>query len=160
MKINNTSKFLISLVIPQLAGIIGSVFTASSIPRWYSLSLVKPSFNPPSWIFGPVWTILFLMMGVALFLVWKRGVERKDVRIALYVFSVQIILNTLWSIIFFGFKNPGLAFIEIIFLWTSILLNIIVFSKVSKIASWLLVPYIAWVSFAGYLNYSIWILNS
>ncbi len=158
MKISNPIKLVISLVICQLAGILGSLFTMSKIPTWY-MTLSKPELAPPNWIFGPVWTTLFILMGIALYLVWNQGTDRKDVKIALYIFSTQLILNVLWSIIFFGLENPGSAFIEIISLWISILLSIIYFYKISKPASYLLIPYIAWVSFASYLNFMIWWLN-
>ncbi len=155
---NNIFKFIIAIVVSQLAGIIGSVFTTPAIPEWYA-TLAKPEFAPSNWVFAPVWTTLFVMMGIAAFLVWKKGLNHKDVKIALSIFIVQLILNTFWSIIFFGLKSPGVAFVEIIFLWIAILATIITFAKISKPASWLLVPYILWVTFAGFLNYSIWILN-
>jgi len=158
MKTNNTSKLIIAIIVSELAGIIGSVFTTPSIAGWYS-TLVKPSLNPPAWVFGPVWTTLFALMGIAAFLVWKKGLERRDVKIALGIFIVQLVINTLWSIIFFGLHSPGGAFVEIIFLWLAILTTIIAFAKISKPAAWLLVPYILWVSFASYLNFMIWILN-
>lgn len=158
MKISNTFKLIISIVICQLAGLIGSLFTMSKIPTWY-MTLNKPELAPPNWLFGPVWTTLFVLMGIALYMVWKQGTDKKDVKIALYVFGTQLILNVLWSIIFFGIENTGAAFIEIISLWISILLSIIYFYKVNKVASYLLLPYIAWVSFASYLNFMIWMLN-
>jgi len=151
-------KLGIAVIGSELAGIIGAVFTTSAIPTWYA-TLVRPDFSPPNWIFGPVWTTLYALMGVAAFLVWKRGLDRKDVRVALGTFVGQLILNTLWSIIFFGLQNPGAAFIEIMALWIMIVATIVTFSKISKTAAWLLVPYILWVSFAAYLNYSIWMLN-
>lgn len=158
MKIHSTFKLIIAIVIAELAGIIGTVFTAPSITGWYA-GIVKPPLNPPSWIFGPVWTTLFALMGIAAFLVWKRGLHRLDVKIALGIFLGQLALNTLWSIIFFGMHSPGGALIEIIFLWCAILVTIIAFAKISKPAAWLLMPYILWVSFASYLNYMIWALN-
>jgi len=158
MKLNNFVKLIIAIGVCELAGVVGSVFTVSSIPTWYE-GLAKPALNPPSWVFGPAWTTLYLLMGIAVFLVWKKGFERKEVKVALGVFGVQLFLNAIWSIIFFGLKNPGWAFVEIIFLWLAILATIIAFSKISRLAVWLLVPYILWVSFAGYLNYSIWTLN-
>lgn len=158
MKINNTFKLIIAIVVSELAGVIGSVFTIPAVGGWYT-SLVKPSLNPPAWVFGPVWTTLFVLMGIAAFLVWKKGLDRKDVKIALGVFIGQLVLNTFWSIIFFGLHSPGGALIEIIFLWLAILFTIIFFSKISKAAAWLLTPYILWVSFAIYLNYMIWALN-
>lgn len=158
MKLNNFSKLVIAIVISELAGIIGSVFTTPSIPTWYA-GLAKPALNPPAWVFGPVWTTLYFLMGIAAFLVWKKGLERKDVKIALSLFGGQLVLNTLWSIIFFGLHNPFWAFIEIIVLWLAILWTILAFYKISRPAACLLLPYILWVSFAGYLNYSIWVLN-
>jgi len=169
MKINNTFKLIIAIVVSELAGIIGSVFTTPSIAGWYS-GIVKPALNPPAWVFGPVWTTLFALMGIAAFLVWKKGLDRRDVnphtkgfgvgvKIALILFGIQLVLNTLWSIIFFGLHSPGGALVEIVFLWLAILATIIAFAKISKPAAWLLSPYILWVSFAMYLNYSIWVLN-
>lgn len=146
------------IIISQAAGLIGSIFTMPAIGSWYA-NLIKPEFAPPNWIFGPVWTILFLLMGVAAFLVWEKGWVRRDVRIAIAVFIGQLVLNTLWSFLFFGLHSPGTAFIEILILWLAIIATILVFGRVSKLAAWLLVPYILWVSFAAYLNYSIFILN-
>lgn len=183
MKINDTIKLIISIVICESAGIIGSIFTVPSISGWYA-ELVKPEFAPPNWVFGPVWTTLFALMGIAAFLIWKEkeiaassrqdGTPRNDkkIKIALVIFAGQLVLNILWSIVFFGLHNPGLAFINIIALWLAIALTIIVFYKISppsssawttegrgKLAAYMLIPYIIWVSFAAYLNYSIWILN-
>jgi len=158
MKTNNAFKLIISLIIPQLAGGLGSYFTIGSVKDWYP-TLVKPALNPPAWVFGPVWTTLFLLMGISAFLIWKKGLYRKDVRIALSIFLGQLVLNTLWSIIFFALHSPGGALFEMIFLWLAIVATIIAFSKISKPAAWLLLPYILWVSFAGYLNYAIWALN-
>jgi translocator protein len=155
---NNRSKLLIAVIVSELAGIIGSVFTMPSVTGWYA-GITKPTFNPPAWVFGPVWTTLFALMGIAAFLIWKKGLERKDVKIALGIFMGQLVLNTLWSIIFFGLHSPGGALVEIVFLWLAIAATIIAFARISKAAAWLLVPYILWVSFAAYLNYSIWILN-
>ena len=160
MKINNTFKLIIAIVVSELAGIIGSVFTTLSIAGWYA-TLVKPALNPPAWVFGPVWTTIFALMGISLFLIWKSdpSVAPKERRRGGIIFFIQLVLNTLWSIIFFGLHSPGGALIEIVFLWLAILATIVVFYKISKPAAWLLVPYIAWVSFAMYLNYVIWLLN-
>lgn len=150
-------KLIVSLALPQIAGIIGSLFTVKSIPTWYA-ALNKPSFNPPNWIFGPVWITLYVMMGISFYIIWIK----KDVPNSGFLFSIfilQLILNALWSIIFFGLKSPGFAFLEIIFLWLAILMCIIFFYKVSKTSSLLLLPYFMWVSFASVLNYSIWRLN-
>lgn len=159
MKINNALKLIIAIAVSELAGIIGSIFTMPSIESWYA-DLAKPELAPPNWIFAPVWTTLFALMGIAAFLVWKKGLDRRDVKIAIGIFIGQLILNTFWSIIFFGLRSPGGAFIEIIFLWLTIFTTIIAFVKISKPAAWLLAPYMLWVSFAGYLNYMIWILNN
>lgn len=152
------SKFVISIAVPLLAGFVGSLFTTPALPGWYA-SIIKPALTPPSWVFGPVWTTLFILMGIAAFLVWKRGLEKREVKVALSIFIIQLVLNALWSILFFGLQSPGAAFIDIIILWLAILFTIISFSKISKVAAWLLVPYILWVSFASYLNYSIYVLN-
>ncbi len=158
MKKNDLAKLIVAILVPQAAGALGSLFTAPSISTWYS-TLIKPSFNPPSWIFAPVWTALFLLMGIAAFLVWKRGWEKREVRIALGIFGGQLILNILWSALFFGLHSPLAAFVEVIILWLAILGTILVFRKISKTAAWLLVPYILWVSFASLLNFSLMILN-
>lgn len=160
MKINNSLKLIISLIIPQLAGGLGSYFTIGSVKDWYP-ALVKPALNPPAWIFAPVWTTLFVLMGISLFLIWKSDppVAPKERRRGIILFSIQLALNTLWSIIFFGMQNPGGALVEIIFLWLAILATIIAFAKISRSAAWFLLPYILWVSFAAYLNYAIWLLN-
>lgn len=155
---NNTIKLVLSIIIAELAGVIGSLFTVPSLESWYS-TLARPELSPPNWVFGPVWTTLFALMGIAAFLVWKKGLNQKDVRVALGVFAVQLVLNTMWSIIFFNLQSPLWAFIDLVVLWIAIILTMILFYKISKSAIWLLLPYILWVSFAGYLNYMIWILN-
>ena len=155
---NKILKFVIAILIPQLAAVIGSVFTMPSIEDWYA-NLGKPQLAPPNWVFGPAWTALFLLMGIALFIVWQKGLNKKNVKAAFSIFIGQLALNVLWSIIFFGLHSPGFAFVEIVFLWFAILATIIAFAKVSKPAAWLLVPYILWVSFASYLNFMIWMLN-
>lgn len=149
----NFFKIVVAILVSQMAGIVGSVFTMPSIPGWYA-GLVRPELSPPNWIFAPVWTTLFLLMGLAAGLVWIK----KDYR-ALAVFAVQLVLNTTWSVIFFGLHSPGWAFVEIIFLWFAILATIIAFAKTSKAAAWMLMPYIIWVTFASYLNFMIWSLN-
>ena len=124
-------KLLLSISICQLAGIIGGFFTAQSIPSWYAF-IKKPFFNPPNWIFGPVWITLFTLMGVSAFLVWQRGLNNEKVRIALFIFLLQLALNCLWSIVFFGFRSIGGALIVMALLWLSILWAIIRFSAISK----------------------------
>ena len=149
-------KIIISILIPFLASFIGGLFTSSSVSTWY-VDLIKPSFNPPSWVFGPVWTILYLLMGVSLYLIWID--KSKNKKIAFVAFGVQLFFNALWSILFFGLKNPLFAFIEIILLWTAILTTIIYFYRINKNAAYLLIPYILWVSFAAVLNFFIFYLN-
>jgi len=155
---NKFFKLAIAVVGAEAAGIIGAIFTTPAIPTWYA-TLAKPAFNPPAWVFGPVWATLFLLMGIAAFLVWQKGLKKKQVRVALLLFVLQLVLNTLWSIIFFGLRSPGGALVEIVFLWLAIAATTIAFYKISKPAAWLMVPYILWVSFAAFLTYSIWILN-
>lgn len=154
----NYWKLSVSILICQLAGVIGAFFTVSSVSTWY-LTLNKPFFNPPSWVFSPVWITLYLMMGISLYMVWNSGLEFRQTKIAVTIFGVQLVLNSFWSILFFGFKSPLLAFVEIIFLWTAILATIIYFYRISKHASYLLIPYLLWVSFAAVLNFSLVYLN-
>lgn len=151
-------KLVFCIALCLFVGIIGSIFTTSAISGWY-VYLVKPSFTPPDWVFGPVWTLLFALMGIAAFMVWQKGLKSVDVRRALAFFIVQLALNALWPIVFFGLHSPGGALIEIIFLWAAILATILSFLNVSRLAAWLLIPYILWVSFAVYLNYFLWVLN-
>jgi tryptophan-rich sensory protein len=158
MRLNNFFKFVIAVVVSELAGFVGSIFTISSIPNWYA-GLVKPALNPPSWAFGPTWTTLYALMGISAFLIWKKGFEQKDIKIALGVFGTQLFLNAVWSMIFFGLHSPGWAFVDIILLWFTIVWTMIVFYRISKTAVYPLVPYLFWVSFASYLNYAIWRLN-
>lgn len=159
MKLKTIFTFLIAIIIPQIAGAIGSIFSFSSIPTWYA-TLVRPSIAPPNWVFGPVWTTLFLLMGISSFIIYQKGIDRPDVRRALYVFFIQLILNATWSILFFGLNDIGAALTEIVGLWVIILANIILFWRISKIAGYILIPYILWVSFASYLNYTFFILNN
>jgi translocator protein len=149
---------LVFIVICELAGIVGSIFTTPSIPGWYA-GLVKPPFNPPGWVFAPVWTILYAMMGLAAYLVYEKGPRRPEVRKALAVFAGQLVLNALWSIVFFGARQILGAAIVIILLWMMILVTIRLFSRISKTAAYLLIPYLLWVSFASVLNISLYILN-
>ena len=157
MDFNKISKLLASMIICELAGAMGSVFTISQINGWYA-GLVKPSFNPPNWIFAPIWTALFILMGIALYLVWtgKKEISKKK---AVQIFAVQLVLNVLWSLVFFGLHSPVMGFLIIVPLWIAIFLTIKEFYKISKVASYLLVPYILWVSFASVLNAFIWFLN-
>jgi len=151
-------KLVVSIIACLAAGAIGSIFTRSAIPTWYA-TLEKPTFNPPNWLFAPVWTLLYLLMGIAAFLVWRKGLENRQVRIALIVFLVQLILNALWSVVFFGLESPLYGLIVIVALWVAILFTVLKFYRVSLAASVLLWPYLLWVTFAAVLNSSIWLLN-
>ncbi|MEI7512910.1 MAG: TspO/MBR family protein [Candidatus Uhrbacteria bacterium] len=155
----NIINFVLSIAICETAGLIGSVFTFSSIPTWYA-ALVKPPLNPPSWVFGPVWTILYALMGIAAFLIWQKLEKNKKAKESLMLFGLQLTLNTLWSIVFFGLQMPGLAFIIIVMMWLAIAGTIFSFAKISRTAAYLLVPYLIWVSFASYLNFGLWFLNA
>ena len=159
MKTGKIIRLVSSVLICLAAAAMGSVFTTPSIPTWYAL-IQKPAFNPPNWVFGPVWTALFILMGISAYLVWEKGLKERKVKVALSVFGVQLVLNILWSALFFGLQSPFYAFIEIIILWIAIVLTIIKFYPVSRNAGLLLIPYIAWVSFAAFLNLSVWLLNA
>ena len=150
------SKIIIMVVAAELAGVAGSLVTLPSVGSWYS-SLAKPDISPPNWVFGPVWVALYALMGIAAGLVWNSSDKRKT--FALKVYGAQLCLNVLWSLVFFGLRSPGLAFINIIALWLAIVAAMAAFNKISKSSMLLLVPYIAWVTVAMFLNYSIWILN-
>jgi len=149
--------FLVSFLVTFSAAFIGSSFTSQSIATWYQF-LNKPSFAPPNWLFAPAWTLLYFLMALTVFLVWQK---RKEIAVktAVIFYFLQLILNALWSAIFFGLRNPALAFLEIIVLWFLILLTLIKFYKINKIAGLLLIPYLLWVSFASILNLFIWLLN-
>ena len=151
-------KFIVAIGVCQLAGFVGSLFTTPSIPTWYA-SLQKPSFNPPNWIFSPVWTTLFVLMGISAFIVWNKGLDRKGVKAALLLFIIQLVLNMLWSYLFFTLHSPLYAFVEIIILWLAILLTMLKFFPISRAAGYLLLPYMLWVSFAAVLNFTIFRLN-
>lgn len=148
----------ISILIALGAGALGSIFTYSEIPGWYA-TLVKPSIAPPNWIFGPVWTTLYVLMGTAAWLVWQKGWGTPGVKYALALYVLQLILNALWSYLFFGMHDLWLAFYELVVLWLSIAGTMYLFYSLSPVAAALLIPYLAWVSFAGYLNYLLASLN-
>lgn len=150
-------KLAISLLICFSAAFIGSLFTFPSISTWYE-SLNKPFFTPPNWVFGPVWTILYLLMAISLYLIWEDK-NVKDKKMAYYFFGFQLFLNTLWSIIFFGLKSPFLGFIIIIVFWIAIFLMIWKFFEINKLAGYIQIPYILWASFASILNLAIVLLN-
>jgi benzodiazapine receptor len=157
MKPTDILKLVTSVILCQIAGFLGSLFTTPAISTWYA-TLRKPFFTPPNWIFSPVWISLFILMGISLFFVWRRQ-GHPQFKKALIFFFVQLILNVLWSLAFFGLRLPLLGFIDIILLWIAILLTIQNFLKVSKFAGVLLLPYLLWVSFATLLNFSLWIQN-
>ena len=156
---NKISKILIVVATCLVVGYFSSMVTRSAISNWYP-TLNKPSFNPPNRVFAPVWSMLFIMMGVAAGLIWDRMEKEKLLaKKALIFFAVQLALNALWSFLFFGLKNPMLAGLEIIILWLMIYETYVKFVKINKIAGYLLIPYLLWVSFASVLNASIWWLN-
>jgi tryptophan-rich sensory protein len=142
----------------MLFAFAGSLFTPSA-GSWYYTTLVRPTWNPPGWLFPPVWTVLFVLMGIALSLVLDNGMDKKPVKISALLFGIQLVLNLGWSASFFGLKSPLAGFVEILVLWLSIVMTIVVFARVSRPAALLLVPYLLWVSFASYLNFVILRLN-
>ncbi len=158
---NKYTRILIVVVTCLAIGYFSGIATQSSIKTWFP-TLIKPSFNPPNWVFAPVWSMLYMMMGIAAGLVWNRMEASKDkelVKKSLIFFAIQLGLNALWSVLFFGLRNPMLALIEIVLLWLMIYETYIKFGKIDKIAGYLFLPYLAWVSFASILNGSIWWLN-
>lgn len=149
-------KLIISLLLPQLVGGLGALATTPNIPTWYA-TLDKPFFSPPNWLFAPVWTLLFLLMGIAFYLVWTK---KKSLGNSIFKwYWIQLILNFFWSFLFFGLKNPLLGLVEILILWYAILQTIKSFAKVNQLASLMLYPYLFWVSFATFLNAAIFWLN-
>jgi len=150
-------RLAVSIIVPLLVGFIGSFFTSKSVNSWYK-TLNKPSFNPPNWLFAPVWTILFILIGLSFYLVWSANFGSSK-WLAIGIFSLNLLLNLLWSLLFFGLGKFFFAFIEILILWIVILINTIVFYGISQLAGILLIPYLLWVSFASILNYYIYILN-
>ena len=157
MKPTDILKLAASIILCQLAGLLGSFFTTPAIPTWYQ-TLNKPIFTPPNWIFAPAWISLFILMGISLFMVWRRQ-DHPQGKIAFIFFFVQLILNIFWSGAFFGLRSLILGLMDIILLWIAILLMILNFLKISKAAGLLLLPYLFWVSFAALLNFSLWVLN-
>jgi translocator protein len=177
-------RLVISLALPFAAGALGGWATARGVGDWYP-TLARPSFNPPSWVFGPAWTLLYILMGLAFFLVWDRAVSQPEgrrgegagdaaeggllgargggllgARGAMVLFGVQLALNALWSFLFFWAQAPGWAFAEILLLWVAIAGTMVLFFRQRPLAGWLMTPYLGWVTFAAVLNYSIWILNT
>ncbi|MCL4374789.1 tryptophan-rich sensory protein [Patescibacteria group bacterium] len=155
---NRLSKLLLAIVICEGVGLISAPFTSAAIPTWYA-GLEKPVFSPPNWLFAPVWTSLYLLMALSAYRVWIRGTRAKKVRVALLFFLIQLLLNFLWSPLFFGLRAPLLALVEIGLLWVAIIITIFNFHRVDHRAAYLLLPYLIWVSFAMLLNFSIVMLN-
>jgi translocator protein len=151
-------KLIISLIIPLAIGFTAGMATASNVDGWFATAQ-RPWFAPPNYLFGPVWTVLYILMGIALWLVWKQPAATPVRNSALIFFCIQLVLNFFWTFFFFEWRLLGWAFIEILILWFCILGTILLFAKVNKMAAWLLVPYISWVSFAAMLNFSYWQLN-
>ena len=151
-------KFIASIIICQSAGVFGSLVTFEAIPGWY-ITLEKPFFAPPNWIFGPVWIILYYLMGVSLYIVWKDELKSKTRNVFFVVFAIQLILNALWSLLFFGLKSPLLGLIDILILDVMLVVTIFYAKRVSKYAAMLLIPYMVWIIIASVLNYAIMVLN-
>ena len=158
MSLKNLGKLLVSIIVAEADGLIGSLATYPAIGTWYS-TLVKPSFNPPNWIFGPVWTILYILMGVALYLVWEKGTKKKEVRTAMWVYFIHLAINTLWSVVFFGLHSLFGGFIVILILLGFIIVLMKLFYPINRWSTYLMAPYLVWVSFATILNTTLWLLN-
>ncbi|MBK7212997.1 MAG: tryptophan-rich sensory protein [Bacteroidales bacterium] len=157
MKASQIGKLIASLLLPLGVGGIAGMFTTEAIPGWYA-SLNQPSFNPPNWVFGPVWTALYILMGISLYLIWKQESSKQRDQ-AILIFMVQLILNFGWSFLFFYFRQIGVALMEILVLWIMIVLMLINFRRVKPLAAYLNIPYLLWVSFATALNAAYFILN-
>lgn len=158
MNLPAIGRLIVCILVPQLVGLTSGLVTVSAVREWY-VTLVRPSFAPPTWVFGPVWTAIYLIMGIAAFVVWQRGLGTPLVRLALGVFVAQLALNWLWSVLFFGMRAPGVALLEIVLLWALIAWCMILFFRVRTVAGALMVPYLAWVTFATALNFEFWRLN-
>lgn len=157
-KIQTTKRFVASIFLSAAAGGVGSIFTSSSIQSWYQY-LNKPSFNPPNWLFGPVWSVLYTLMGIALFLVWQTGFEKPRTKQAVIFFILHLAVNAGWSWAFFGLHSPLLGICAITALWLMIVISMVMFYPIKKLAAWLLLPYLLWVSFAAVLNFYVYRLN-
>ena len=157
MNFKNVFQLIVAIALPLTAGGIAGMFTARSVPEWYE-TLNRPAISPPNWIFGPVWTVLYILMGISLFMIWSQSPSRER-NIALFIFILQLLLNFGWSFFFFYFKMIGFALIEIIILWISILAMIILFYKIKPFAAYINIPYLLWVSFATILNAAYYRLN-
>lgn len=157
-KTSSIWQLIIAILACEAIGFTSGLIGSAAMNSWFD-NLQKPSWNPPAYLFAPVWTTLYALMGIAIWLIWKNETAEAKKRSAYVVFAIQLFLNFWWSIIFFSFQSPFFALIEILLLLSMILLTIFHFSKISKTAAWLLVPYVLWVSFASFLNYTIWSLN-
>jgi len=157
-KSRDIAGLIAAIFVCELAGLIGSIFTTPAIPTWYA-SLKKPSFNPPSWVFAPVWVTLYALMGISFFLVSRKGLSLPEIKRAVSLFGIQLALNVLWSIVFFGIQSLLYGFIVIVLLLVALLATIMVFHRISKAAGILLLPYFLWGTFATILNLSILFLN-
>ncbi len=153
-----TLRLIISIVVCEAIGLAATPFTIAAIATWYQ-GLNKPSFSPPNWVFAPAWITLYLLMGVAAYLIWEKGIINKKVKRALIFFLIQLLFNFFWSILFFGLRSPIYGFVDIVLLWLAILITILKFYKISRTTAFLMLPYLAWVTFAAILNFSIIILN-
>ena len=156
--ISNNFKLLICILICQIVGLTSSFLSNTQNNIWYD-SIIKPSWNPPVYLFGTVWTFLYLLMGISLWMIWKSKAPEYKKLTAELIFALQLFLNFWWSIIFFKFQSPELAFAEILLMIVLIIITIFKFAEISRTAAWLLVPYISWVCFAAILNYNLWTLN-
>ncbi len=152
-------KLIVSILITEGAGGIGSIFTVGAIPTWYA-TLIKSAITPPNWLFAPMWTTLYFLMGIALYLVWNKGIGQKGILLAVTLFAIQLAMNVLWSILFFGLHSLLYGAIEIVFLWFFIISNIIEFYPIDKKAAYMLFPYIAWVTVATMLNITLLFANA
>ncbi len=158
MRLRYVIGFFVSIGICLAAGAIGAFFTAGALSVWYA-ELVKPPFTPPDWLFAPVWMVLYIMMGISVFLIWCEGFENDEVKWGIGLFAIQLVLNVLWSFVFFGLNSIIGGLVVIIALWFAILFTMLHFFRVTAFAGWLLIPYFVWVSFATILNYSFLVLN-
>jgi benzodiazapine receptor len=151
-------KLVVAILICEATGLVSGLLSRSELSSWYQ-TLNKPTWNPPSWLFGPVWTLLYLLMAVSLWLIWKSNASETAKHRSMWIFALQLFLNFWWSILFFNLHSPGLAFLDIILMLTMIAITLFHFAKISQPAAYLLTPYLAWVSFATILNYTLWVMN-
>lgn len=151
-------QLVVAILIAQSAGIIGSIFTAPAIPEWYA-QLEKPDFQPPDWIFGPVWVTLYTLIGIASYVIWRKRAEKPAAGKALFVYALHLSVNALWPVLFFGLREPGWAMVGIVLLWVMIAWVMQLFYRVDRRAAYLMIPYLLWVSYAALLNYAIWQMN-